>query len=220
MSATFTPSLFDTGDPAADAVPDPSFTGAHLDRLDERSWIEVVPGWLTGADGWFDRIVADAAWGQRRRRMYDQDVLEPRLTCGWALPDAPAPSAEIAALLGARYGVRFDRVAANHYRDGDDSVAWHGDRVRFTHEAPVVAIVSLGAPRRFGLRPLAGGPARWSTLCGGDLLVMGGRCQHEWQHTVPKARDAGPRVSVTFRHDDPGPAPRPTSTPVPRPARD
>ena len=67
------------------------------------------------------------------------------------------------------------------------------------------AIVSLGAPRRFGLRPLAGGGTRWLTVCGGDLLVMGGRCQHEWQHTVPKEPGAGPRISVTFRHGDPGP---------------
>jgi alkylated DNA repair dioxygenase AlkB len=85
-------------------------------------------------------------------------------------------------------------------------VAWHGDRVRFTHPSPVVAIVSLGAPRRFGLRPVgAGGRTRWLTVCGGDLLVMGGRCQHEWQHTVPKEPGAGPRISVTFRHSDPGP---------------
>ena len=84
-------------------------------------------------------------------------------------------------------------------------MAWHGDRVRFTHSTPVVAIVSLGSARRFGLRPLGGGPATWLTVAGGDLLVMGGRCQHDWQHTVPKAARGGPRVSVTFRHDDPGP---------------
>ena len=81
---------------------------------------------------------------------------------------------------------------------------------RFRHlpvleDGAVIAIVSLGAPRRFGLRALAGGDTRWLTLCGGDLLVMGGRCQHEWQHTVPKEPGAGPRISVTFRHGDPGP---------------
>jgi alkylated DNA repair dioxygenase AlkB len=81
------------------------------------------------------------------------------------------------------------------------------------HPEPVVAIVSLGAPRRFGLRSVASddtagrgrGGTRWLTVCGGDLLVMGGRCQHEWQHTVPKDPGAGPRISVTFRHGDPGP---------------
>ena len=198
--------LFDA--PDDEVAADPEFRGAHRTALDATSWVEVVPGWLAGAADWFDRLVADAAWGQRHRRMYDQDVVEPRLTCGWSLAEAPAPASALAALLGRRHGVGFDRVAANLYRDGNDSVAWHGDRVRFTHAAPVVAIVSLGAPRRFALRPLAGGPSRRLTLCGGDLLVMGGRSQHDWQHAVPKQPGAGARISVTFRHGDPGPAPR------------
>ena len=199
-------SLFDVRGDTVDG--DAAFAGAYREHLDARSWVDVVPGWLSGAGTWFDDLATDAAWVQRRRRMWEQDVVEPRLTCGWSLDHAPQPSQRLAALLRDRYGVPFDRVSGNLYRDGDDSVAWHGDRVRFTHAEPVVAIVSLGASRRFGLRPVTGGPTRWLTLCGGDLLVMGGRCQHEWQHAVPKVREAGPRISVTFRHDDPGPTPR------------
>ncbi|MFN2534118.1 MAG: alpha-ketoglutarate-dependent dioxygenase AlkB [Pseudonocardiaceae bacterium] len=85
-------------------------------------------------------------------------------------------------------------------------MAWHGDRVRFTLERPRVAIVSLGSPRRFGLRPRGGGAGRWFTVRGGDLLVMGGRSQHDWQHTVPKMVRGGPRISVTYRHTEPVPA--------------
>ena len=214
MTAVFTPSLFDL--PTAGDAPtgEVSWTGGHRTWLDERSWVDVVPGWLRGADVWFDELVGEVAWNQRHRRMFSQEIVEPRLTCGWALDDAPAPSAHLAAELAGHYGERFDRVSANFYRDGADSVAWHGDRVRFVHPEPVVAIVSLGAPRRFGLRSLAaddpagrgrGGGTRWLTVCGGDLLVMGGRCQHEWQHSVPKDPGAGPRISVTFRHGDPGP---------------
>lgn len=207
--APFTPSLFDTAPDDADAAlgpaADPTMAGLRRIRLDGRSWVDLVPGWITGAGSWFERIVADAPWDQRRRRMYDQDVMEPRLTCGWHVDEAPDPAASISQALGRRYAVGFDRVSANYYRHGADSVAWHGDRVRFTHDAPIVAIVSLGSARRFGLRPVGGGSARWLTVAGGDLLVMGGRCQHEWQHTVPKSAGAGPRVSVTFRHDDPGP---------------
>ena len=207
-----TPTLFESLVDAASSdgavVPDAAFAGAHRLALDDRSWIEIVPGWLSGQRAWFDAVRDTTDWSQRSRRMYEQEIVEPRLTAGWTVDAAPDPSPHLAAVLGDRYGVRFDRVAANRYRDGEDSVAWHGDRVRFTHEAPVVAIVSLGAPRRFGLRPLGGGEARWLRLCGGDLLVMGGRCQHEWQHTVAKERGAGERISVTFRHADPGPAPR------------
>ncbi|MEJ2869167.1 alpha-ketoglutarate-dependent dioxygenase AlkB [Actinomycetospora sp. OC33-EN08] len=206
MTAVFTPSLFDDvalHGPGAG----PSWSGAHRTRLDERSWVDVVPGWLPGAEEWFSRLVREVPWNQRRRKMFDQEIVEPRLTCGWALDEAPGPAPELGAELSARYGEAFDRVSANFYRDGADSVAWHGDRVRFTHPSPVVAIVSLGAPRRFGLRPVGpgAGTTRWLTVCGGDLLVMGGRCQHEWQHTVPKDPGAGPRISVTFRHSDPGP---------------
>ena len=211
-----TATLFDAAAPAGEVVADPAFTGAHRLQLDARSWVDVVPGWLAGASRWFDEVSGSAPWVQRRRRMWEQDVVEPRLTCGWELGHAPAPSEQLAALLQGRYGVPFDRVSANLYRDGDDSVAWHGDRVRFTHAEPVVAIVSLGAARRFGLRPLVGSDlsrgTRWLTLCGGDLLVMGGRCQHEWQHTVPKERTGDARISMTFRHDDPGPAPRAART--------
>ncbi|WP_433787645.1 alpha-ketoglutarate-dependent dioxygenase AlkB [Actinomycetospora sp. CA-101289] len=207
MTAAWTPSLFGGGaDPAADPAVDPAVVPRRI-VLDDRSWVDLAPAWIAGADAWFDAIVAQAPWDQRRRRMYDQEVMEPRLTCGWRVDEAPGPAPAVAAALSARYGVRFDRVSANLYRHGDDSVAWHGDRVRYTHEAPIVAIVSLGAPRRFGLRPLGGGPSRRLTVAGGDLLVMGGRCQHDWQHTVPKWPGAGPRVSVTFRHDDPGPRP-------------
>lgn len=204
MTVAWTPSLLGGGGAAEDPAVDPAVVPRRI-VLDDRSWVDLAPGWITGADAWFDAVTAQAPWDQRRRRMYDQEVMEPRLTCGWRVEEAPDPAPAVAAALGERYGVRFDRVSCNYYRHGDDSVAWHGDRVRYTHEAPIVAIVSLGAPRRFGLRPVAGGPSTRLTVAGGDLLVMGGRCQHEWQHTVPKWPGAGPRVSVTFRHDDPGP---------------
>ena len=204
MTAAWTPSLFGGAESGADPAVDPTVVPRRI-VLDDRSWVDLAPAWVTGADAWFDAIVAEAPWDQRRRRMYDQDVMEPRLTCGWRAEEAPDPAPAVAAALSQRYGVCFDRVACNYYRHGDDSVAWHGDRVRHTHVAPIVAIVSLGAPRRFRLRPLAGGPSTRLTVAGGDLLVMGGRCQHDWQHTVPKWPGAGPRVSVTFRHDEPGP---------------
>ena len=65
---------------------------------------------------------------------------------------------------------------------------------------PVVATVSVGAPRPFRLRPRGGGRSHSFDLGRGDLLVMGGSCQHDWEHTVPKVRAAGPRISITFRH--------------------
>lgn len=196
MTAAFQPSLFGTGDPE----PDASFTGLYRHQLDERSWVDVVPGWLSGPDTLFVELAESAPWVQRDRWMYDQRVVEPRLTCSWTVGEAPPVVDELARVLSRRYGVDFDSVAANYYRSGHDSVAWHGDTVRRSLARPVVAIVSLGNRRRFGLRPRGGGPGHWTTLDGGDLLVMGGRSQHDWEHSVPKAARRGPRISVTYRH--------------------
>ena len=102
--------------------------------------------------------------------------------------------------LSAHYGVHFDTIGFNWYRHGDDSVAWHGDLRGPRLAAANIAIVSVGARRPFRLRPREGGRSISYELGHGDLLVMGGACQHHWQHAVPKQRGAGARISITFRH--------------------
>jgi alkylated DNA repair dioxygenase AlkB len=199
---TFQPSLFGSGDPMAD----PAFSTMYRVQLDAGSWVDVAPGWVRGADTLFTTLAEAAPWEQRTRWMYDHRVAEPRLTCGWAAADASPPLDDFGRMLSQRYGVEFDSLWANYYRDGNDSVAWHGDRVRFALQQPRVAILSLGSPRRFGLRPRGGGAGRWFTVHSGDLLVMGGRSQHEWEHTVPKTVRGGPRISLTYRHSASGPA--------------
>ena len=135
--------------------------------------------------------------------MWDRQLPEPRLTWWWdAASDEPEPLpilAEIRSALSGRYELGFDSIGCNWYRDGRDSVAWHRDRVRELVQ-PHVAIVSVGAPRKFLVRRFGGGPSRPFLLGHGDLLVMGGRCQHEWEHTVPKVARSGPRISITLRH--------------------
>jgi alkylated DNA repair dioxygenase AlkB len=141
--------------------------------------------------------------------MYERKVLEPRMVAGWspaALGDLPDSLAEMRQAVSEHYRVEFDSVHVNLYRDGRDGVAWHGDNNRKTLTNPLVVTVSLGERRRFLLRPgTSGSPARSFRPGGGDLLVMGGACQHEWQHTVPKEpRGAGARMSVTMRHSREG----------------
>jgi len=194
-------SLFDGGRPAVDE----SFAGLRRIALDERSWVDHEPGWLAGSDELFAELVETGRFAQRTVRMYDRTVLEPRLTAGWATEvdssDVPAALRQVAGALSRRYGVEFDRIWVNLYRDGRDSVAWHGDRNRHSHTDPLVATVSLGARRRFLLRPVGGRPQLELHPGHGDLVVMGGACQHEWEHTVPKAaRAVGPRMSITLRH--------------------
>jgi alkylated DNA repair dioxygenase AlkB len=107
---------------------------------------------------------------------------------------------EMREALSERYGVRFDSGGLNYYRDGRDSVAWHRDKIPASIVDPIVAIASVGEPRRFLLRPRGGGASVSYQVVGGDLLVTGGTTQRTWEHTVPKVASAGPRISITFRH--------------------
>ena len=195
-------SLFGAGDPSVD----PALSGLVRHDLDERSWLDHVPGWLGGDDTLFAELGASAPWQQRRRPMWDTVVEEPRLVAVYDdLGALPAALQEARALLSARYGVDLDSCLVNLYRDGRDSVAWHGDTVRKRLPEAVVVTISLGARRAFHVRPRGGGGTVLTLHPGaGDLVVMGGRMQHEWEHTVPKvARVAGPRMSVTMRHSRP-----------------
>jgi alkylated DNA repair dioxygenase AlkB len=194
-------SLLAVGDPACDEV----FGGLVHHRLDETSWVEHVPMWLQGADHVLAELVERLPLQQRRVLMYDRMVDEPRLTWWWsASAGLPEPLPVLAAMrsaLSARYRKPFDSIGCNLYRDGTDSVAWHRDRVGRLAPEPVIAIVSVGEPRAFLVRPWKrhGRSVRFD-LGQGDLLVMGGRCQQDWEHTVPKVARAGPRMSITYRH--------------------
>ena len=148
-----------------------------------------------------DELVRGTTWRQERRHMYERTVDVPRLVA--SIPDdGPGhPLLErIRELLSAHYATAFARVSMGYYRDGADSVAWHGDYVaRESDELTLVATVSLGAPRRFLMRPRGGGRSVPFTLGRGDLFVMGGLCQRTWQHAVPKVAHALPRLAVMFR---------------------
>jgi alkylated DNA repair dioxygenase AlkB len=166
--------------------------------------VDHCPGWVTGSDRAFEELLRDVAWSQRRRRMYDRQVDEPRLTSWQEFDDqelGASPWLEDArTALSGRYGVRFDSMGINLYRDGADSVAWHRDRIPSEIADPVVALVSLGEPRKFLLRPTGGGRSRAFKLGQGDLFVTGGQTQRRFEHSVPKVKAAGARLSLAFRH--------------------
>jgi alkylated DNA repair dioxygenase AlkB len=193
------PSLFDRGAVGFDRT----FAGVRRRELAEGAWVDHCPGWCRGADELFDRLLTRTPWRGHTVHMYDREVAEPRLTHRWVLDDGPPPPDDLRAMatvLSDRYAVRFTQVGVNLYRDGADSVAWHGDRVARELPEAVVALVSLGATRPFRLRPTGGGTSVLYRPAPGDLLVMGGSCQRTWQHSVPKCRGVGPRISVQFRH--------------------
>lgn len=183
--------------------------GSTVSRTDltDGAWFDLRPRWVTGADTLFERLRDGVAWRAERRPMYDRVVDVPRLLHfvdeHTPLPDPALVTAK--AALDAHYerelGEHFATAGLCLYRDGRDSVAWHGDRIgRSSTEDTMVAIVVLGEPRPLLLRPRGGGPVVRNELGHGDLFVMGGSCQRTWEHAVPKtARHVGPRISVQFR---------------------
>ena len=152
----------------------------------------------------FEDLLAGIRWEQRSRHMYEKRVLEPRLTAHWNAesgePLEPPALEEMRRALCAHYEREFDSAGFNLYRDGRDSVAWHADRIAKEIEAPIVALISLGEPRKFLLRPKGGGASKSFLPGAGDLLVTGGKTQRTWEHSVPKVAKAGPRISIAFRH--------------------
>jgi alkylated DNA repair dioxygenase AlkB len=184
-------------------------------NLGAGAWIDVRAGWLNGwLDGeatLFDELLEAIPWRAERRQMYDRVLDVPRLVSFHDLAAGPAPHPAIARLrrrlndiYAGELGEPFTSAGLCLYRDGTDSVAWHGDTVgRSSTEDTMVAILSLGARRAFAMRPRTGGPSLRLPQGHGDLLVMGGSCQRTWEHAVPKtARPTGPRISIQFRPRD------------------
>jgi alkylated DNA repair dioxygenase AlkB len=198
---------------AADTVALGSLTGLRRTTLAHGAWIDVLPGWLSGADSLFQTLAGSVDWHAERRQMYEQVVSVPRLLARFG-EDDPLPHPVLArarAALSEHYaaelGEPFRSASLCFYRDGRDSVAWHGDRFgRGATEDTMVAILSVGEPRALLLRPRGGGAPSLRQLLGhGDLLVMGGSCQRSWDHAVPKTpKPVGPRISIQFRPRDVG----------------
>lgn len=176
-------------------------------ELAHGAWIDVQRTWVRDGFALYDELKASPEWRAERRQMYDNVVAVPRLlryfrsgeTVPW--PEVVDARQRLSSHYFQELGEGFTSTGLCLYRDGRDSVAWHGDTLgRGATLDTLVAIVSLGASRVLALRPRAGGPSVRLTLDHGDLVVMGGSCQRTWEHAIPKtARMVGPRVSVQFR---------------------
>jgi alkylated DNA repair dioxygenase AlkB len=204
VTTAFQASLLDLTEEIA---PGPLGTTVRRTAPGRGAWIDVRPGWLRGADALFQWLLAEVPWRAERRQMYDRVVAVPRLLAFYGEDDPlPHPALDAAKrALDAHYarelGEPFRTAGLCLYRDGRDSVAWHGDTIgRGSTEDTVVAILSVGTPRALLLRPRGGGRTLRYDLGHGDLVVMGGSCQRTWEHAVPKtAKPVGPRISVQFR---------------------
>ncbi len=205
MAHVHQPSIFDL-DERATLGPLAGAVTRH--PLARGAWVDHLPGWVHGSEDVLGALLEQVDWRAERREMYEREVDVPRLL-RWYGPDETLPHpalTEARTALNEHYaaelGEPFVSAGMCLYRDGRDSVAWHGDTIgRGSHTDTMVAIVSFGEPRPLLLRPRGGGESSIRFPLGhGDLIVMGGSCQRTWEHCVPKtARHVGPRVSVQFR---------------------
>jgi alkylated DNA repair dioxygenase AlkB len=180
---------------------DQTFATASRIQLDDNSWVDHVQGWLAGDTELMEALMEQADWEQRSRWMYNRVVDEPRLTAEYpVIADAPQPVLHyLTEVLSAHYQRPFARLWMNWYRDNEDGTGWHADRPQNKLDEAVIPVLSLGATRRFLIRPASGGPSTAIVTHGGDLVVMGGRCQKDYQHCVPKQKQAaGARLSLNF----------------------
>ncbi len=189
--------LLDRGAPSFD----PS-VAAKRRWLDRWSWVDVARGWLRGSQALFAQLQSHVDWQAHRRRMYERYVDVPRLSGACPDPSSVPIVGKLAVALGRHYGIDLSSIALAMYRDGNDSVAWHSDKILRDAREATVALVILGQPRPFMLRPKEGGPSITLRPGWGDLLVMGGECQRRWDHSVPKVAHTGPRIALMFRNFD------------------
>jgi alkylated DNA repair dioxygenase AlkB len=184
---------------------DAGFSRVRRIELARGAWVEYSQGWLSGHAELFETLVRDTNWQTSEQHIYDRTVATPRLVASLSDLPLPGPLERMRDVLGARYASDFSRVSLALYRDGRDSVAFHGDRIARELPDALVATVSLGAPRRFWLRPRpsASGDGKVAPIAfklgWGDLLVMGGSCQRTWLHGIPKVSHAEPRIALMFR---------------------
>ena len=178
--------------------------------LDDRSWVDLWPGRVEGADALYDHLVDTVAFTQGRTYRYDHWVDEPRLGAGFTPATAPHPVLiDAQRTMQHHYGVRFEGASLALYRDGRDLVAFHRDRDMRWLDDTVIALLVLGQRRPFLIRPRANRYAHEAADKGathrlqpghGDLLVMGGATQAGWEHGVPQVPGAvGGRISVQWR---------------------
>ena len=179
-------------------------------RLDDTSWVDVIRGMIPDAQRVHDELVHSARWRNGRTYRYERWVADERRTASQSGTRRHPALIETENWLIRRYRVRFSGVALSEYRHGREALGFHRDRAMTWLDDTLVALLSLGAQRPWLMRPDPGRPeidpddafrdAIDLSPAGGDLLVMGGRCQRTWLHAVPPVDHAvGSRVSAQWR---------------------
>jgi len=171
--------------------------------------LEYMPGLFNKeeSDYLLSKFIKESPWKQRLQKMWDKEVLTPRLTVwyGERIEDEPIPWTPELLMIKSKVeplaGVKFNSVLLNYYRDGNDSVAWHSDKENILGKRPVIASVSFGQVRSFDIRNKNNHQERYSVrLEHGSFLLMKAGLQETFEHRVAKStKPMKARVNLTFR---------------------
>jgi len=161
------------------------------------------------------KLIEEVPWKQQSIQMYGKEVVTPRLTAWYGDNNKtyqfsgtkfdPLPWTreldDLRLKIEAATDLTFNSVLLNYYRNGNDSVAWHGDNEKELGKNPHIASLSLGQPRKFEFRHKTDHAKKYALqLENGSLLIMKGDLQHHWEHRIPKSKhENGPRINLTFR---------------------
>ena len=160
-------------------------------------------------------LISEIDWKQYQIKIFGKTLDQPRLTAYYGedhpyyaysnIKLQPIPFTPI--LLSIKNKIealtleKFNGVLLNYYRNGDDSMGWHADDEKELGTNPVIASLSFGASRNFQLQHSLDKSISKATIVLNDasLLIMKGVTQHFWKHQIPKQKNKGPRINLTFR---------------------
>lgn len=170
-------------------------------QLDDTSWIDVVRAFAHDTERTFEWLVDTVEWHQNREIRGGKKVDDPRLygALDREVADADPTFKYARLILDARYNVKLTGPSLVYYRDGRDSMGFHRDDEMRWVDKTIITGLAFGATRPFQLVARAGGPITEIVMESGDLYVMGGRCQADWYHGVPKLPECGPKISAVWR---------------------
>jgi alkylated DNA repair dioxygenase AlkB len=167
------------------------------------------------SDDLLHQFVRETPWKQTVQKLYDKEVITPRLTAWYGdfgtdysaagKVSNPLPWTEELLMIKHKVeplaGIAFNSVLLNYYRDGNDSVAWHSDRESVLGRNPIIASVSFGQVRSFDIRNKADHAEKYSVrLEHGSFLLMKAGLQEHWEHRIAKSpRAMKERINLTFR---------------------
>ena len=193
------------------------FTEAGHSRGLPADTLAYTPGLFNKAesDRLLQKFMEETPWQQRLQKLYNKEVLTPRLTAWFGEPGTdytesgkiadPMTWTDESLMIKERIeplaGIKFNSVLLNYYRDGNDSVAWHSDKESILGKRPVIASVSFGQVRSFDIRNKTDHTEKYSVrLEHGSFLLMKPCLQEGWEHRIAKSvQPMRARVNLTFR---------------------